>query len=395
MKKKFLFLAFATLVACTDQFQGIEKTVVNDIPLNEAIQHLKSEMASNNNLYPGAKKNSKRSSLIKNADWKNVSYENLSAGKALLVPTKFDQKIYYQPTDGKGKLPIGSLTHLLFYKDKAKKMHMEVITLLPDYEKSSISSNKKFNGKILIENWRGDFVGGLSLKDGKTNPIILAEKTNGKADRTVCTTTNWFTCYSSEYGSDCFYNFTETICDVDWEENTYPLDGGGGNPPDNSGASSNSGSLNSSDYEGLAEEYKPAVIDDSQNKLCGSYKFTSTGDGLTAEIITLGANAIHRPSGEFIPVLWGSACLTFGSSTSLTNSADASQIFNAAWNVSMDEAEVWLNQQDKTPLTVELSNVIESRLIFNLGNKAGGAVFFSKGPCYGKSIVPSLTQYCN
>jgi hypothetical protein len=133
----------------------------------------------------------------------------------------------------------------------------------------------------------------------------------------------------------------------------------------------------------------------SQNKLCGSYTFTVTGDGLTAEIITLSASALHRPSGQHIFHLWGSGCVTFGSSTGLTNSEDASQVFNLAWGVTMDEVEAWLNQRQEKPLELEYSNYIKSRLIFNLQKYGDGYAQFSTGPCSGSGIVPTSARYCN
>jgi hypothetical protein len=133
----------------------------------------------------------------------------------------------------------------------------------------------------------------------------------------------------------------------------------------------------------------------SQNKLCGSYIFTETGDGLTAEIITLSAPAFHRPSGQHIPHLWGSACLTFGSSTGLTNSKDASAAFNQAWALTTDEVEVWLNKEKTAPLSVVYSDFFKSTLLSKLAKTVDGAFWFSTGPCFMPGTVPSLTQYCN
>lgn len=131
----------------------------------------------------------------------------------------------------------------------------------------------------------------------------------------------------------------------------------------------------------------------SQNNLCGGYVFTSTGEGLTAEILGLGATAHNASTNQLLNPYWGEMCVTYGSSTIVTNSTVGSQIFNQSWNTTMNEAQAWLNTQSN-PTTVSLSTYILQRLRFNLDLYAEGYVSLSTGPCAG-NIASTAARYCN
>ncbi|MBS1491388.1 MAG: hypothetical protein JSS93_12755, partial [Bacteroidetes bacterium] len=53
----------------------------------------------------------------------------------------------------KTTIPISALTHLLFYKDKQKAMHLEVVTSLPGLDKSDNVPDQKFKDRVIVENW--------------------------------------------------------------------------------------------------------------------------------------------------------------------------------------------------------------------------------------------------
>ncbi len=233
----------------------------------------------------------------------------------------------------------------------------------------------KFSGKIIVRS-----VDGTKEATMDVNP---ATNSKGRTEASICTTTVTKITVSSAYGSNSYYEAEYGCLFIEWND----LGNLGDQPyeaqPDEIPVSETGG-------DNSEEEETP-----SQNKLCGSYIFTETGEGLTAEIISLSAPAIHRPSGQHIPHLWGSACLTFGSSTGLTNSKDASEAFNQAWGVTTDEVEVWLNKDPKAPLSVVYSDFFKVTLIANLKSITKGAIWFSTGPCDMTGTVPSLAQYCN
>lgn len=131
----------------------------------------------------------------------------------------------------------------------------------------------------------------------------------------------------------------------------------------------------------------------SKNRLCGAYVFSPTAEGLTAEILGLGATAINSSTNQVLHPYWGAMCLTFGSSSAATNSTTGSQIFNAAWNTTMNEAQVWLNAQSN-PTTAAFSAYILQRLRINLQVEAHGYVALSVGPCVG-SVGSTAARYCN
>lgn len=89
--------------------------------------------------------------------------------------------------------------------------------------------------------------------------------------------------------------------------------------------------------------------------------------------------------------MWGAMCVTFGSLT--PSSAIASQNFNSAWNLTMDEAQDWLSSHDEVVTEVELASFILQELRTNLQIFSNGYVRLSTGPCQG-GIASTTARYC-
>jgi hypothetical protein len=132
------------------------------------------------------------------------------------------------------------------------------------------------------------------------------------------------------------------------------------------------------------------------NRLCGGYSFGQVGEGMGGTIINLAATAVHEPSKERVDVMWGSVCVTFGSSTGITTSEAGTEAFNTAWNIVMDEYQTWLNiQGDVAPLSVEAGAYIKERMFAHLWMQAGGYVSLEwAAPCQG-NLPQTVTRYCN
>jgi len=201
-----VFLTLAIVLSCSDENSIVTKEQADKIPISAAKEQYQIQLTSISSTTTNARQKTKRIQLIKNVVWANASYKNLPAGNVLVVPNKFDNELYFKPDTNKSKLPISSLTHLLFYKDKAKRLQMEVITVLPSYMGHATS----FNGALVVENWNGDFLRGYSFRDGEAFPLATSTpvKKNGRFGL-QCTTTNWFTCFDSELASGCNFDYAE------------------------------------------------------------------------------------------------------------------------------------------------------------------------------------------
>ena len=147
MKKIIIPLVVGLMISCDqvhEMSQSVDEMVVQ---MTEAQHQLSLEMT---NAPPGAtsaRGDFSRHSLIKNADWQHAFYQDLSFGRGLLVPVKFDQEIYYKANSDKITLPISALTYLFFYKTEKKKIHLEVITSLPSFDEQD-TTFQKFKGTL-------------------------------------------------------------------------------------------------------------------------------------------------------------------------------------------------------------------------------------------------------
>jgi hypothetical protein len=253
MKKILLvpFIICGMAISCTENLEP--KTTADEILVAEAMSHFSS--VSNNQLVENknARLKGDRHALLKSAVWKSAYYQNLSFGKALIVPVRFDQELFYKPDANDLKLPISGLTFLLFYKSELKKINMEVITCLPTFDIADSVQNQAFKGNVLVENWSGELLTGYIFSDGKTYKTLpTSQKSKNGRMVAECTTTDWYTCTSSvTYGTNCTYDYSETYC-------TYSEDGGGsatggGSPSSGGGGGGGSGSGGSSaDYNTIA-----------------------------------------------------------------------------------------------------------------------------------------------
>jgi hypothetical protein len=212
------------------------------------------------------------------------------------------------------------------------------------------------------------------IVNGKISEAGIAiSKLNDSNHKTKQTCTDWYlvtTYFFSDGTTETEVVYLYTSCSED-----CGIAGPGGRVQCGGGGGSGTGQSN----------------EQSPNKLCGTYEFTRVGSGLTAEIVRLIANAHHNYTNNFLNVMWGAMCVTFGSST--PNSSVASQSFNLAWNLTMDEAQYWLNSVDRVVTEIELSNFIKEQLRINLQIYSNGYVRLATGPCIG-GVASTTTRYC-
>ncbi len=126
-----------------------------------------------------------------------------------------------------------------------------------------------------------------------------------------------------------------------------------------------------------------------EGRLCGSYTFTPTGNGRTAEIHGLGTQAYNSSNNNHVSASWAAMCITFGNSIQTSN--NASIAFNLAWNNTLQLVDVWLVQHQNAT-SLEFKQITETILRTQLGPAAGGYYALTIGGC--NNIPASNAQFC-
>lgn len=194
-------------------------------------------------LSPSSKK-SFRHGLSKSPDWKNANVVNLKKGKAVLVPIIYDKEIFLKVNNKKNNyISLKNLSYLLIYNSKGKGKTIEWVTFMPDND-SYRNDGNKFTGKVVIEDWAGNFKKGYMYdKEGKIFTLINQNgnadspkvQSNGiKVNDVYCVSTPWYAenffegeslgLYIGGYDMSCFN--TGSIYAQD-EKVNYPNDDGG------------------------------------------------------------------------------------------------------------------------------------------------------------------------
>lgn len=127
-----------------------------------------------------------------------------------------------------------------------------------------------------------------------------------------------------------------------------------------------------------------------EGKLCGTYLFTPTGNGRTAEIHGLGAQAYNSRNNNHVSASWPEMCVTMGGDIQTSN--NASIAFNAAWNNTLQLTDTWLSQpQHQNATSLEFKQIIENILRSQLDYQASYNAL-TIGGC--SNITSSNAQYC-
>lgn len=354
------------------------------------------------------------SDVQKVPNWNETKIHRNSNGiKIVEVALDYEEYLIYSASEIESARPNASNSMLLFevrpgeYEVYVLKIYEDPDSDLDEVDFNNLNFEKiptTFSGSMWVFDWNENLIGGWKIVDGKKTKFYARMRGNQYEGGRVSETsvrcyqidTYWYqiVCIGSLCSDPVLIDHTTVI---ECETIIAPPDphnpGGGG------GGGDEGECMEPHPYiEGLmvpCEEEEWIIDDDiqSQNRLCGGYIFTTTGEGLTAEILNVGARAENKGTLQILHAYWGSMCVTFGSSSLATNSATASTIFNQAWNTTMTQAQTWLNTQ-QSPTTIALSQFILQTFRANLSTAAGGYSALSTGPCSG-AIASTVAEYCN
>ncbi len=197
--------------------------------------------------------------------WEAATFKQTSVGQALVVPLKYTTDNFYLKAGSKKQtLKLEDLSHLMFYRNAENKLNAEVVTWVPDqqfWDDSKNRLNKKFIGKLLVEDWSGNFIKGYEYrKDGSVNLINgISAKAGGFSVAMApknCTATDWFTCALTDGKYwECNYDYTEIYCSGSGESG----DSGGNSGGSGGGGSSHTGGHHQGGGGTNSNDYRPDI----------------------------------------------------------------------------------------------------------------------------------------
>ncbi|MFC5282866.1 hypothetical protein, partial [Pedobacter alpinus] len=121
-----------------------------------------------------------RHGIYKSPDWKNAAIKSLHNGKAVLVPIKYNKNLFLKVSEDKNDfISLNSLSYLLISTNKKNDKVIEWVTFIPTNSNNYQKNGNKFRGKVIIENWNGNFKKAyLFENDGKIYHLKLENKNN-------------------------------------------------------------------------------------------------------------------------------------------------------------------------------------------------------------------------
>ncbi|MFC5283395.1 hypothetical protein, partial [Pedobacter alpinus] len=121
-----------------------------------------------------------RHGIYKTPDWKNATIKSLHNGKAVLVPIKYNKNLFLKVSEDKNDfISLNSLSYLLISTNKKNDKVIEWVTFIPTNSNNYQKNGNKFRGKVIIENWNGNFKKAyLFENDGKIYHLKLENQNN-------------------------------------------------------------------------------------------------------------------------------------------------------------------------------------------------------------------------
>lgn len=141
--------------------------------------------------------------LKKTPVWEKATVRKISLGDAVIVPIKYDGKMYLKKGGSDEMVSIEETSYMMIYDDKKGNKQIERVTLMP-YEPAGKRTGE-FIGIISVEDWQGNFKKGYAVgKGGKAVRVKLSDGVNFKQAAYYGDWTCWiFTWYSQTYSSGC------------------------------------------------------------------------------------------------------------------------------------------------------------------------------------------------
>ena len=181
---------------------------------------------------PQGRIESSRKTVKRDLDWKRAELHELSIGRALAVPVVYEEKLF-APITRDFVYPIADASYALIYRNtETHHMELQMVTILPSTDPNEDSDG--FMGKVLVEDWAGNFISGYKYADGNTWVMSTEQESSGRVENEICyeQVDDWYTCWAvvGVWDWECHYSYSETtnVCEY-IPSDSYP-GGGTGSP---------------------------------------------------------------------------------------------------------------------------------------------------------------------
>ena len=299
--------------------------------------------------------------------WEEGTYKGVSTGDALVFPVTSASSRYVQLEETEVLMRVESVAHAFAYLDNDQELHLDYVQQIP------IRSSTNFTGHIIAGSWGQEPTMVFTYKNGE----LVNDARDGRLED--CTTVSYYECTTVSvgdeiYGSSCDLVRQTTVCNnptaaPELAPEDFGGRGGGGGLGNRTSLCPHPGIVglmvpceeDVCEGEGYVKDQNGDCIRErkleNKFKLCANtLQFVPNGNGFTADILGLGAYAVHEESKKGWNVEFGATCVTM----KVNSAIFASEEFALVYNLSRDELDQWLQTQDDETMT---SSMIRTKLI--------------------------------
>jgi hypothetical protein len=126
--------------------------------------------------------------------WEKAVYQKVGGYNAVVVPIKFDNELYYNNKNRNVDYSLHNLSYLIIYKDINQNQIIEWVTILPDNLQSFNNNKNTFTGKVIVEDWNGNFKKAFLYKNNEIKMLNLINQEETKKVNSSAIGVNSFTC---------------------------------------------------------------------------------------------------------------------------------------------------------------------------------------------------------
>ncbi|MGB3466594.1 MAG: hypothetical protein WBA74_15040, partial [Cyclobacteriaceae bacterium] len=142
-------------------------------------------------------------------------------------------------------------------------------------------------------------------------------------------------------------------------------------------------------FDGYEKDADGNCVKHNPAKLCaGSITFMANAKGFVAQVMGLGANAVHNDSKISFNVEFGITCITMYSLNG--NTLGAAHNFANAYNLARDQLDDWLQLRDPEFLT---TTEVQIKLTQLINSSLGRFGYYIKSRCNGDNVPVSIARY--
>lgn len=137
-------------------------------------------------------------------DWEHGTYQEITAGDALVFPLEHVQGQYVSPTEDGVLYPIQQQAYAFAYRDGEEDIALEYVQVIPT------ATTDRFTGFVTVADWNDEIKHVIYYENG----LVAAPDSNGRTES--CTQTFYYDCVDVSVGGEVVYTqCTQTGSSID------------------------------------------------------------------------------------------------------------------------------------------------------------------------------------